>query len=224
MQQRQVGVLEEAHWGRIASQYAGRTFTAEEFAQLADDGNRYELVAGKVLQMPPPRNIHGQIQGFIITLLNVYLWQAGIGGSARTETGYVLSVPGEADTVLGPDVSYIAPGRLEATSGDETYEHIAPDWVIEIASPSQSRKELLEKVRVYLAAGVKLVWLVWPAPQFIEVWQGNDATIATAQQGAITRSAVFTANDTITGTDVLPDFACTLTDIFEGRGQTDISA
>ena len=40
----------------------------------------------------------------------------------------------------------------------------------EVSSPNQFRPEMFDKVKVYLGAGVQLVWVIWPARQQVDVW------------------------------------------------------
>jgi len=201
-------------WGELAPAYAHRLLTAREFAQLPnDDFYRYELVDGRVIQMPPPQDEHSNVQANLIMLLKLWQKQSGIRGRVRAELGVLLSEKGKPRLVLGPDAAYIAAGRRGERK--EAYERIAPDFVAEIASPTQSRPDMYQKVNLYLAAGVKLVWLIWPNPQFIEVWQADDTTQARAKRGETIQSKVFTSTDTLTSFAVLPEFACQASDLFE---------
>ncbi len=201
-------------WGTLAPAYAHRLLTEREFAQLPnDDFYRYELVDGRVIQMPPPQDEHSNVQANLIMLLKIWQKENKVGGRVRAELGVLLSEKGEPRLVLGPDAAYIAPGRKGERK--EAYERIAPDFVAEIASPSQTRPEMYQKVNLYLAAGVKLLWLIWPNPQFVEVWQADDTTQARAKRGEIIQSKVLTSADTLTGFAVLPAFSCPVSDIFE---------
>ena len=60
-----------------------------------------------------------------------------------------------------------------AAHGDETPFTSAPELCIEIASPSNSRKELNEKVAAYLATGAKEAWIVFPQSRRFEFY-GKD--------------------------------------------------
>jgi len=69
-----------------------------------------------------------------------------------------------------------------------------PDLCVEIQSPDDSLKLMREKADFYLANGSRLVWLVYPSKQLIEVWTA-------------TEQAILKLEDTLTGGDVLPGFA-----------------
>jgi len=78
---------------------------------------------------------------------------------------FLLSRPNEPDTVLAPDLAFIPAARTpEPGSPDwRGFPRLAPDLVVEIASPRQSRPDLTVKARLWLRVGVQLVWVVWPA-------------------------------------------------------------
>lgn len=187
--------------------------TLEDLLNTPDDGSKYELVEGVLLRMPPPQRQHGYIQINIGAILRAYRKSTGIQGSVRAECGYLLKVTDEAPQVFSPDVSFTT--HNESELAEDTYEKIAPDLVVEIASPSQYRPEMVEKVRLYLAAGVQLVWLVWPNPELVEVWQADETTQTRARNHETLPSVVFTSDATLAGFAVLPAFTCPVADFFE---------
>ena len=81
----------------------------------------------------------------------------------------------------------------------------APDLVIEIASPNDFRPQMEEKAKIYLEAGVRLVWVVWPNRQIIDVWQPTKLDAP---------SSVLEVTDTLDGRDVIPGFTCPVSAIF----------
>jgi Uma2 family endonuclease len=125
-----------------------------------------------------------------------------LGLVAGAETGFHISSPGEPDTVLAPDAAFIAAARVPAeNSPDWTgFPRLAPDLVVEVASPSQHRPEMAAKARLWLGAGVRLVWIVWPAQQQVDVWQ-RETPDAARTMGA---------SDELEGGEVLPGFAYNL--------------
>jgi len=63
-----------------------------------------------------------------------------------------------ADNVKAPDVVWISDGLL-ARVRDETASPVAPELCVEVASPGNTRKGLLKKKDLYLAAGAREVWI-----------------------------------------------------------------
>ena len=84
---------------------------------------------------------------------------------------------------------------------DEYFES-PPDLAIEVISPDDRRELIGDKLRDYLAAGVRLVWLVDPESRTVMVYTGN------------TRGVEYVETDTLDGGDVLSGFTCPVADLF----------
>ncbi len=205
-QQDRTSSVSEKLWGSPA-RGADVPMPADDLADLAPEGFQYELVRGVLIRMPPPQDEQGAIQVNLATAIKLYCKVHQNAGRVRVETGYLLSAAGEPDTVLGPEVSYIAPGRQGERTG--AYERITPDLVVEIASPSQYRPEMIKKAQIYLAAGTRMVWVIWPNSQTIEIWR--------QPTGGKLPSAILTPEDALEGDDVLPGFHCPARDLFESE-------
>ncbi len=176
----------------------GQSVTKEDLAKLPDDGSRYELYEGELIQMPPPQEYHGNIAIKIASWLLAHLQQVGMEDHISDTAGFDLTIPGQRDTILAPDVA-VAQLPVQPNSG---YRKLPPLLAVEIASPSQSRPELAIKAQFYLSVGVKMVWLVWPEKRTIDVW--------TPPQDVVTLQET----DTITGGTVLPGFNCSIARFF----------
>jgi Uma2 family endonuclease len=180
--------------------------TADELLALHDDGWQYELVDGVLVRMPSPGYRHGRIVFRLAMALATYVTAHRLGEIVAAETGFLLSRPGEPDTVLGPDIAFVRSEHVPPhdAPGVEKYLRLAPDLVVEVASPDQYKPEMAAKARLYLAAGVRLVWLVWPAAHTVDVWRpGNDAPITS-----------LTTAEALDGLDVVPGFTYPLADLF----------
>lgn len=160
----------KAPWAESASD---KLMAAAELASLPESGRGYELVAGRLVRMPPTGGWHGRISMDLGTALNNFVKAHNAGMVLGAETGFLVSQPGEPETVLAPDVAFVARQRLPrpndpAISG---YWRITPDLVAEVASLNQYGPEMAEKARRWLDAGAQLVWVVWPAARRIDIWQ-----------------------------------------------------
>jgi Uma2 family endonuclease len=56
---------------------------------------------------------------------------------------------------------------------------LAPELAIEVASPGQSGDDLAAKAGRYLRGGTRLVWIVWPEEQSVDVWHPGDSAPST---------------------------------------------
>lgn len=123
---------------------------------LANVPGKIELdLWGRIL-MSPASNYHGVLQGRLVRRL------AALGGEALVEASVVTSIG-----VLVADVAWASAEFMRA-HGSETPFNRAPELCVEVASPSNSIKELREKVHAYLAAGAVEVWIVYPQSKRFE--------------------------------------------------------
>jgi Uma2 family endonuclease len=194
-----------APWGTPKPD-AGR-FTADLLLELSDEGRWHEVVEGVLIEMTPTGFEHGRIVQELARVLANHAHAHRLGVVTAAATGYVLSAPGEPDTVLAPDVAFVRADHVPppGTPGKERFLRLAPDLVAEVASPDQFRPEMAAKASLYLAAGVRLVWIVWPATQSVDVWHpGHDEP-----------TARLSTADALDGMAVVPDFTFTVGDLFQ---------
>jgi Uma2 family endonuclease len=137
----------------------------EAFEQLPEDGMHYEILAGELITLPPPKSRHSVIgSNSFIALLP--LQQRGLG-RVMQEAGYKLSE--DPATWIQPDVSFLIAERLRATAPDG-YFLGAPELAVEVVSPSESARTLNRKVKALLAAGGHAVWVVYPDDLQVRVY------------------------------------------------------
>ncbi|MCE2971170.1 MAG: Uma2 family endonuclease [Burkholderiales bacterium] len=116
---------------------------------LADLPFKIETNRSGQLIMSPAKNIHGRLQVAVALLLETKL-----GGKAVNECS--VATP---EGVKVADVAWLSK-KFFAKYGFRDPFAVAPEICVEIRSPSNSRGELLNKVRLYLDAGAREVWLV----------------------------------------------------------------
>ncbi len=80
----------------------------------------------------------------------------------------------------------------------------APDLAVEVASPTQYHPAMDAKARLYLGAGTRLVWVIWPRYQQVDVWH----------PGATARTKTLGIDDTLDGEDVVPGFTLPVATLF----------
>jgi len=175
--------------------------TADELLKLTDDQHKYELVRGELKTMTPTGGQHGQTSVQIGAILHSFVKQHKLGSVFAAETGYVLQH--SPDTVRAPDASFVSRERIPPGGVPETYLPVAPDLAVEVVSPGDSAHDLHEKVSEYLTAGTRLVWVVFPRNKTVVVHR------------SLKDVRVFTADETLDGADVLPGFACRVSEFFE---------
>ncbi len=139
--------------------------SADELLAMVDDGFRYELVRGELVKMPPAGFEHGDIAGIIHGHLISHVRSGGLGRAPVADTGYQLT----ENHVLAPDVSFVAESRVPSTGPPIGFFRGAPDMAVEVVSPSESEARVSQKTADYLLYGCKMVVVVRPRSQSVEV-------------------------------------------------------
>ena len=171
--------------------------TAEELL-VYSGAEHCELVRGELVVYEPPSFEHGATVMAIAAPLAAYVRQRALG-TVVVESGCVLQR--DPDTVRGPDISFVSRARLSPDRIDETYFEGAPDLVIEVLSPSNTRRQIREKVADYLAAGARLVWVVDPRAEHVVVHRATGP------------AEVVPWNEPLDGGDVVPGFTITIAEL-----------
>jgi Uma2 family endonuclease len=174
--------------------------TAEDFWQLPDDGQKRELVAGELTQMPPSGFLHGTIAMDFGGLIRDHVKKYDLGVVCAAETGFKLRQ--NPDTVRAPDVAFVSKDRILAHGKPEKFWEGAPDLAVEVVSPNDRFDDVVEKVQDYLAAGAHLVWVALPRTKSIMVYR------ATGEVKLVRE------NEELSGEDILPGFVCLVRNIF----------
>jgi len=135
-------------------------------SELSQGPVRYELEDGTLIIMPVPGDPHGAIQLRLGAALYTQGEERG-HGKAWSEVGVILKR--NPDGVVGPDACFVVTSRLPVVTSPEGFLETIPDIVAEIRSKNDSVAELLRKKDRYLAAGVRVVWLVDPLLRTVTV-------------------------------------------------------
>jgi len=180
---------------------AEKLITAEEFLAMPGVGKMDELVRGRMVKVTPSGGEHTWVAAQICTAINLRARSTRSGFCTVEAGGYMLSR--DPDTVRCPDVGYIRRDRVPDGRLPKGFIEGAPDLAVEVVSPSQPAAELDKKVREYLEAGSRLVWVVYPEERAARVWRADGTTEWIPEDAALS------------GEDVLPGFTLPLTDVFE---------
>lgn len=105
--------------------------------------------------------------------------------------------------IRSPDVSLMRRERLPEGKPPVGFIDGAPDLAVEIVSPSEDQKDLLQKVGEYFESGAQEVWLLFPERKQVYRYR------------APLDVEVLHENDTLTGGDLLPGFAVRVGELFE---------
>ena len=121
-----------------------------------------EWVNGRALQKVSPAERHAHAQGAMVSALWAWAMASG-AGRVGTEWEFRVTPPGDVTRPLVPDVAFVSFERLAADLEEAAQiPYLAPDVAVEVTSPNDRRPDIDEKIRVYLAAGAKLVLMIDP--------------------------------------------------------------
>ena len=180
---------------------APRLLTADDLLRLSSRGVRGELIRGVLCETMPTGMEHGEIVMRLGAALLGHIQPRRLGRLMGSDSGVWLER--DPDTVREPDIAYFSSARIPPDQRVTGYAEVAPDLVVEVASPGDSRQELHDKALMWLSYGVRLVWVVHPATRTVDAHRaGGDV-------------ATLTEGDVLDGLDALPGFKCTLRDLFD---------
>jgi Uma2 family endonuclease len=182
---------------------AVKPMTAEEFCDWVhrpENTNKwFELVRGKVIELPAPLRLHGVVSSTTVWLLGGYVQKRRKGYVTANGAGVILER--DPDTVRGPDVAlYEDAERFEDLH--PKYGEVPPRVAAEVLSPNDRADQVLRKITDYLRNGVEMVWLIDPEARTVTVYRPD--------QGP----RLLEESDELTAEDILPGFRCRVADFF----------
>jgi Uma2 family endonuclease len=172
--------------------------TAEQYAKLSS--SRWsELIDGLIVETSPPGAQHGRRQAQTIALL---------GRAKATGAGKVLGRVGcvirrGPDTVRAPDVAFIRAERIPPSGIPEGFWEGAPDLAVEIVSPSDRPGEIQTRIREWIEAGARQVWVLY-----------NDSRTVLVVRSLLDR-VTLGADETLDGGEAVPGFSCRVGELFD---------
>jgi Uma2 family endonuclease len=175
-----------------------RGITDEELMQVSRENPllRFERNAdGSLLTMSPTGGISSNREAKAITRLWVWVEDHDLGDVFSSSCGFKL--PNGA--IRSPDAAFVAKGRLVPNWDqlEDEYINLAPDFVIEIRSKTDSLSALQEKMREYIEQGVRLGWLLD---------RKNRCAYAYRADGSVTQypdTAMLSGEEVVTGLTIL---------------------
>ncbi len=165
---------------------------------------RYEVINGEVVEAPPMSwTFLGGCQSHP-RRTRAYA-RASATGRCRNDMLFHVPLPNDPTRNRRPDIAFISYDRWPS---DRPLSYrgnpidVVPDLIVEVTSPTDEAEDLLTKAFQYLASGVRLVWLVYPALRVTYAYESRDAL------------RVFKIGDELDGGTVLPGFRVAMAKLF----------
>jgi|SRR5712671_2668169 len=171
--------------------------TIDDMYHMPDDGRKYELVDGEVV-VSAAGPYHGEIVIKIVRIVATFLDDHPIGKIYGDNVGLVFP----NGNLRSPDAFFVRTEQLPGGKSPVTFGEFVPDLAVEVLSPGDSPRRVLQKIGEFIECGVTLVWLVDPRTQTVTAYR------------SLSQTEVFAVNDTINAKPVLPGFACLVSRFF----------
>jgi Uma2 family endonuclease len=169
--------------------------TDEQFYELcqANPDVKFERsAAAELIIMAPTGGETGSYNSEINADFVSWNRQTQLGKVFDSSTGFKLPKGGERS----PDVAWVALERWNKLTREQQrkFPPIAPDFVLELLSPTDSLEKTQAKMQEYMNSGVRLGWLVDRDNHYVEIYRINQSV------------EVLRKPKQLSGEDVLPEF------------------
>ena len=179
---------------------AKKLLTSEDLLAMPDDGKRYELIRGELIEMAPASLDRGRVAARFGRRMGNFVEEHDLGHDVGADAG--INIERDPDTVRAPDYGFISYERMAEPPRSQGFADVIPDLVLEVVSPNDRQREIDAKTQMWLEAGVRLVFVAYPETR--EVYAHHE-------DGSVVR---YGAGDTVAGDPALPGFTCAVDDIF----------
>jgi Uma2 family endonuclease len=133
------------------------------------------LATGEILVMTPGGYKNNLREAYVVRELSFWAEAEGRGEVCSSNAGFNLP----DGSTLSPDAGWVEPSRVAALSDRERERFLpfAPDFLIEILSPSDSLAELDAKMGQWIANGVRLAWRIDPFGGTVAIYAAGTAPV-----------------------------------------------
>jgi Uma2 family endonuclease len=182
---------------------SSRRWTSPDLDIFPDDGNRYEIIAGRLYISDPTFFRHQMIVGNVVHPLNRWSYDNDLGSNV-----FAPGVVFAEDDDVAPDVVWISNERLADAIGPDGHLHQAPELIAEILwpIPDDEYQDRVAKLDLYSRRGVSEYWIVDGSSRLVEIHRHDGQSLKLAE--------ILGETDVIR-TPLLPGFSCEVADFFE---------
>ena len=169
-----------------------KVWTDEAFMALPENGQRYEIVNGELIDMGNSGALHGYVCSLLLASLTSYILSKKLGVILDSSTAFKM----KNGNKRSPDISFFAKERLQGMTELPTgFLEGAPDLAVEVLSPGNTFEEIHDKLVEYFENGTRLAWIIHPSEHFVLVYRSNK------EPDHLLKSV-----DSLNGEEVIPGF------------------
>jgi Uma2 family endonuclease len=162
---------------------------------------RFELIDGSIQEVNPPRPKYAYTADRFYVALDRYGQETQSGIAFSDSVGYDLP---NGDSLI-PDASFVSREKVWFPLPDDDFT-FAPLVAVEVASPSNTERELLDKAESFLECGTQLVWIAYLSKRVVDACRrGADGNLIVHKVGV---------DGVLDGGDALPGFSLPVKDVF----------
>ena len=139
-------------------------YTIDDIYALPD-GQRAELIDGQIYNMAPPKRLHQKLISELTQSIGSYI-KSQNGSCEVYPAPFAVFLNDDDKNYVEPDLSVIC----DKSKLDDRGYNGAPDWIIEVISPSTARMDYSVKLFKYRTAGVREYWIVNPLKKIVQTY------------------------------------------------------
>ena len=177
-----------------------KVWTEAELDALPEDGYLHEVVDGELVMSPKNNWQHGDMCADLLMEMRLFAKQHKLGAVWDSSTGFWM----KNLNCRAPDISFVRKERLRGLKRREArFFQGAPDLAVEILSPSNTRREMDDRLKDYFSSGTKLAWIVDPGQERVEICHSP------------TQRRLLGPGGSLDGEELLPGFRYPMADLFK---------
>lgn len=179
-----------------------RVWTEAELQSLPENGYIHEIVDGELVMSPKNDPFHGDICTQLTAALLTFARKGRLGAVWDSSTGFWM----KNRNCRAPDISFLSRQRLKAAGFRRSTRRFfpgAPDLAVEILSPNNTRREIDERLKDFFDSGTRLVWIIDPAAERVEICR------------SLTERRLVGKGGFLDGEELLPGFRFAVSDLFQ---------
>lgn len=141
-----------------------RIYTVDDIYALPE-GQRAELIDGQIYNMAPPMRIHQKLVTELVSAIHQFI-KNNNGNCEVYPAPFAVFLNSDNRNYVEPDISVIC----DKNKLDDKGCNGAPDWVIEVVSPSTEQMDYGIKLFKYRSSGVREYWVINPKTKIVNVF------------------------------------------------------